>query len=779
MSFCVLTANASGDGPGKITGSVKTSDGAPAAFVTVALKGTDIQVLTNEDGIFNFLQLSPGPYTLVCTSAGLVDTEKEVTLAADQVLQVDIVMGKSAKDLSQVVVSGQKRITSTATKTNVPLLDLPMSVQVIDQTIIRQQAAFDMKDIVRNVSGLNQTGSYNGGYQFFNSRGFDMNNWTNFRRNGTLLWNMGNHYADFYESVEFLKGPAAIIYGDVAPGGIMNFVTKKPLNYQYGRIEFRVGQYGLLRPALDISGPLNEKKTVLYRFNVSYEKSNSFRDVVENETIMMAPSITWNITPKLSWNVEVNYKKDERVGDPGLVSPDGTFEGLSRISEKTFLGEREATYTYRNTALFSNLKYYINRQWYLQQTTSLMETTRTPLNVYANNDADAQGDISRYQYFFRQRFNTATAMFDAVGDVATGSVRHKILAGVDFVDDRIRMGGFLQQNIPGTINLFNPEYGNAQLMALPMQWDNNASFTNRIGAYVQDQVSMLRDKLQLLVGLRYNQYISGTRYDNAADKPADYEEVVERPLVPRVGIVYKPDLNISIYGSYSESYEVNGFDWIDPTKRVAPTYGKQFEGGVKADVLNKRLGVTLAVFQIEKTNAYNWGWADQEPDFEFISWTAQDGGWFTYQADLHRSRGIELDINGKITDNLNILATGSIIRAEIVDDVAFESGNRLANQPREMFSLWANYRFTRFVKNLSLGYGIFYKGNFYADNTNDPGGFVPSNYTMDASAGYAWKQWNVQLNVSNLTNRVTYLGSFGTWEPQWTRRWVFTFAYRF
>ncbi len=114
-------------------------------------------------------------------------------------------LNTSAFELYNVVVSGQKRRTATATKMNVLLRDIPMSIQVIDQQILQQQAIIDIKDVVRNVSGVNQTGSYNGGYQFFNSRGFDMNNWTNFRRNGTLLWNRGNHFADFYESIEFLK----------------------------------------------------------------------------------------------------------------------------------------------------------------------------------------------------------------------------------------------------------------------------------------------------------------------------------------------------------------------------------------------------------------------------------------------------------------------------------------------------------------------------------------------------------------------------------------------
>lgn len=764
--------------PGKISGTVRTAEGQPAAFVTVSLKNSDNRTATNEDGVYNLFNVPLGTQTLVFSATGFTELEKEVNVGGEQVITVDIQLGQSARELSQVVVTGQKRRSSTVTKTNIPLLDIPMSIQVIDQQIIRQQAAFDMKDIVRNVSGINQTGSYNGGYQYFNSRGFDMNNWTNFRRNGTLLWNMGNHYADFYESVEFLKGPSAILYGDVAPGGIINFVTKKPLPYHYGRADLRIGQYGLVRPAIDLSGPLNKKGNLLYRLNTSYERSNSFRDVVNNETVMAAPALTWNISPKASWTVEYNYKNDKRVGDPGLVSPDGTFDGLRRISHKTFLGEKDATYTYRNSALFSQFKFYLSKQWYVQQTSSLMRTTRTPLNIYVNNDADAQGNVSRYQYFFRQRFDTRTAMLDLVGELATGPVRHKLLVGADVVDDNIRMGGFLQNDLAGTINLFNPVRGNTGLKPLPMQWDSTASFTGRVGVYVQDQISFWKDRVHVLVGARYNRYVSGTRYDDAADKPADYTEVVERPVVPRFGLVFKPANNVSVYSSFAESYEVNGFDWINPAKQVAPTFGRQWEAGVKADLLQKRLGVTLSAFSIDKENAYNWGVSATQPTFDYISWTADDGGWYTYQAKLHRSRGLELDINGKITDNFNILATGSYIKAEVVNDIVYPKGSWLSNQPREMFSVWANYKFTRLLKNLTLGYGIFYKGKFYADYTNDPGGKVPANYTMDAAMGYSWKQWSAQLNVSNFTNRLSYLGAFGAWEPQWTRRAVLTLSYK-
>jgi iron complex outermembrane receptor protein len=777
--FITIAVSGQQAGKASVTGVIKDTDGQPVPFVNVLIEGTTLGSSTNELGQFNISHVAAGEITLIVSSIGFEDYKQKVTVGNQGKTFVEISLTQSSKELGEVVVLGQRRITSSATKTNVEIMDIPMAIQVIGQDVIQQQAVIDMKDIVRNVSGMNQTGSYNGGYQYFNSRGFDMNNWTNFRRNGTLLWNMGNHYADFYESVEFLKGPSAILFGDVAPGGIMNFVTKKPLNYDYKRFELKVGQYGLFRPTFDISGPLNEKKNVLYRLNATYEKSQSFRDVVENETVMLASAIQWRISDKTSWLVEGNLKEDQRVGDPGLVSPDGTFEGLGRISERTFLGEREATYTYNNTSLFSTFKHYFSDQWSLQNLISYTGTVRTPLNIYVNNDADAAGNVTRYQYFFKQRFDTWTTSLDLVGDLNTGAINHKILVGADFVDDEIRLGGFNEQTIPGTINLYNPQYGQEPLEFLSQVWDPYANFTSRFGLYVQDQLSLMKDKLQVLVGLRYNRYVSGTRYDNAADEPDDNALVKENPLIPRVGIVYKPQPWMSVYGSYAESYEVNGFDWIQVDYLVPPTYGKQLEFGVKGDFLDEKLGLTLAVFNINKLNAYSWAYSDTPPAFEYISWTPDYGGYFTYLAPKQQSRGIELDVNGRITKDLKITGAASYIVAQVVEDPGFPTGNWLPNQPRYMGNLWIAYNLPKALKGVDIGYGIFYRGSFYADLENDPLNQAQSSYTMDVALGYSFKNFRTQLNVSNITNEINYLGAYGVWEPQWTRRAILSIAYKF
>jgi len=190
------------------------------------------------------------------------------------------------------------------------------------------------------------------------------------------------------------------------------------------------------------------------------------------------------------------------------------------------------------------------------------------------------------------------------------------------------MGGFNQQVIPGTINLYNPEQGSVTLQYLSEVWAEDASFYTRYGAYVQDQISTFNDKLQLLLGVRYNHYTNGTRYDHAEDKLDDYKDEVEKPVVPRFGVVYKVQPRVSLYASYAESYEVNGYDWIDVRKQVPPTFGKQVEFGIKGDFLQQRLGVTLSAFNINKENVYNWGYSDTEPEFDYISWTPEDGAWF-------------------------------------------------------------------------------------------------------------------------------------------------------
>lgn len=778
-----LAVRAAEPGSGLLTGTVRSADGQPAPFVSVALKGTNTSTATDERGYYRLAGLAAGTYTLVVQGIGYVPQEQAVQVEEGQATTADVTLPQTTRQLGEVQVLGQKRRTASATRTAQELIDIPMSIQVIGQDVVQQQNAFDLATLTRNISGVNLTGTYGGQdtYQFFNARGFNLNNWQNYRRNGLMVWNMGTHFNDNIESVEFLKGPAAILYGDVAPGGVMNFVTKKPLNYDYRRLELKVGQYGLIRPTLDLSGPINEKGTLLYRVNTTYQQSGSFRDEVKSNAIMFAPSLTWNVTPRLSWNVEYTFKKTEASSDPGLVSPTGTFEGLQQLPHSRFLGESRMTYGYNDQALYSSLTYQISDTWRVRNLSSYGYTTRAPYTLELGQPNET-GEITRYEYNYNQWFDTRTVAFDLSGTVETGPVKHTLLVGADYFDSHSRFSESAGYNlIDSTFNVFNPRYNQARINFDNSPFSNYRFFYERLGVYVQDQVSVLDDQLQLLLGLRFNRTRQGNKYDNAADRPADVNPIATAtPVSPRVGLVYKPRPWLSAFASYTNSYEVNApADYVgavneDQIGGLDPTVATQYEVGVKANLLQERLGATLTAFRIEKDNVTGFYYEDRENP------AAADFRYYVYSGGEHRSRGLELDVNGRLTPELALTASASLTSARIIEDPAYPAGNRLAGAPRTGFSVWADYAVPlRALKGLSLGYGVFNRAGYFGTNENL---YRTQGYTtMDAAVGYTYKQFSTRLNVSNLTDRRYFLqnNSPVTWEPQWVRRAVLSLAVKF
>ena len=773
---CAITAQA--QETGTLKGIARASDGNPAPYVSVFLKGTTIGTSTDERGTYLLFNVPAGKQTIVFQAIGFSPQEKQVTLQAGTTKDLDITLDETTEKLAEVVVAGQKRRTSTVTKTLTPLENIPISIQLVDKELMQQQQIIDVRDAVKNVSGVTPSGTYNGGYVYYNSRGFDMNNWSNFRRNGMFVWNMGHHFNDNIEQIEILKGPASVLYGDVAPGGVMNFVTKKPLNYDYRRFELKVGQYNLFRPSIDLSGPVNEDGTLLYRFNAAYETSESFRDVVENETVMLAPAFTWKVTPNLTWDIEATYKHDERIGDPGLVSPDGTFEGLKQLPVSTFLGEHNGTYTFDDKSLFSTINYRINEHFTIRNQTYVSYTKRTPYNIYFDGDPDENGNLSRSQYYYHQWWNGYGSTLDFIAELKTGGLTHQALVGVDYMYNGGQWSEGIWETLDTTINIYNPRYGLATLKADPMIWSEFENFYERTGIYFQDQISTLNGQLQLLLGARYNITRQGNEYLDESDAPEGHTIPVNKPISPRVGLVYKPIEQISIYGSYSQSYEMNGQDWIDLTTAIDPTDALQVEFGVKSSLMEDRLGITVSAFQIDKENAYNWIDAVTEPTIDYIAWD-EAGQWATYQGGHHRSKGIELDVNGKLFNALTINANYAYIDAEVVEDPAYETGNQLNAAPRNSGSLWLNYAFQNKLKGFELGYGLFYRDEFYLSLANDPNELIDAYYTMDVALGYTYKNLSTRLNITNITDNNGYIGSYGVYEPQWVRRAVLSLAVKF
>lgn len=770
-------------GKGILSGRVLDSDQLPVSYATVQLEGAGIGTNSGEQGEF-LLKADAGKYVLVVNYIGADLIKQDVFIQNDSITMVTIVLNETGIVLQNAVISGAKVKTASATRTMMEVQDIPQAIVVVGQKTIKQQGAFDLTTLTRNISGLNFTGNYSGAgsYQFYNARGFDLVNSQNYRWNGMMIWNLGNNYADNIEQVEFLKGPTSILFGDAAPGGVLNFSTKKPLSTFYTAIDLKIGQWGLVRPSLDLSGPLNKSKTLRYRLNTSYQREKSFRDFVESEKILVAPTIAWDINNKLNWNVEAVIRNSTATDDPGLVSTDGTVAGLNTLKPELFLSEPSREYLYADQSYFSTLTYRINDFWRLKQVFFYGNTHNRPWGIWPDQP-DETGAIQRNEYGYYQGLQNLSATLDAFGIFYTGGIKHNLLFGLEYQQSRFRYTneGYLDsldQN-----NIFNMVY-NAVPTTQPAE-DPYLPFTSVIdrgGIYLQDQLMFFKEKLHLMVGLRAGLTRQGNDYKEDMLEGTGYEGyeddlVTVNALTPRVGLVYKPVEYVSLYASYSEGYEVNSPDIFaqNYAEFATPpaTNSTQFEIGCKTNLLANRLGVSLSWFQITKVDPYGFVYLDPiNPNFDEYN---------VYYDGKHRSKGVELDVDGKLTGWLSLTAGAAYTHTEIVEDPGYPAGNMLPNAPRYTGNLWLNAEPTGTLKGLSFGAGYFYKSSFFSGIDNNPDLKIPNSFTLDVSAGYTYKNYRVQVNVTNLTNEVNYLNPwvFNLFDVQPLRRVVFTLGYTF
>ncbi len=766
---------------GSVTGKVIDQNGLPVPAAVVFLEGTSFGTSTNEYGVF-LLKAPVGSYQIVSKSIGYAQSSNPVSIIEDEVVNASFQLQDDITELGNVVITGVKTKSASATRTLMEIQDIPQSIIILGQKLIKQQAAFDLTTITRNMSGLNYTGSYSGAgsYQFFNARGFDLVNSQNYRWNGMMIWNLGNNYADNIEQVEFLKGPTSILFGDVAPGGVMNFATKKPLADFYMKVDFKTGQWNLIRPAVDISGPITKDKSLRYRLNTSYEKTDSFREFVTSERFLVAPALAWDITPKLSFNAEAVFKKSEATDDPGLVSPDGTVSGLDKLDPSLYLSEPDHQYLFNDQSYFGTLTYQIGENWRLRGVGFYGYTKNRPFGLWPDQP-DTNGDFTRNEYGYNQWLKNGSASLDAFGIFYTGSIKHNVLIGVEYQSTRFRYTneGYLYPFDAN--NIYNMVYGQTpSVEPLEEPYLPFVSVIQRRGFYFQDQIMLMNEKLHILLGIRAGRTEQGNDYYEDQLIGSDYEGytddiVAQNVWSPRIGLVYKPITWASFYASYSQGYEINSPDIFaqNYAEYATPpaTLSSQIEFGTKANLINEKLGVTFSIFQINKKDPYGYVYLDpQNPNFDEYN---------VYYEGHHRSQGIEIDIDGKIHPALSLTAGLAYTDTEVVEDPGYPSGNSLPSAPKITGNFWLNFDPVNKFKGFSAGVGMFYKSEFFSAIDNNPDLEVPSAYTMDVSLGYNYKQFGAQINVSNLTNQVAYLNPwvFNLFDVRPLRRAVITLTY--
>jgi iron complex outermembrane recepter protein len=643
--------------------------------------------------------------------------------------------------------------TSTATKTDTPLFDIPQSIQVIPRQIIEDRGVTRVGEIVQNVSGVTVTAGPSNVGESFTIRGFSGGEFgsQNEFRNGFRSLGLGTFNSGNIDRVEVLKGPASVLYGQIEPGGIINFVTKKPLDRPYYAPEIEIGSFNYFKPALDISGPLDTDKKSLYRLNTSYEKSGSFVDFVNRDILQFSPSITYDLSDRSKLSFDYEYIRETGVNNPGLPRSPLAFQ----LPRNLFLGEPSDSVDSKSQSFNVGLDHRFSEDWQLR-TQANWQNESFQRNAYRigrvlNPDGVT---VNRFlQNDTEDNTDSYSIQTNLIGKVKTGSIEHQLLLGLEwnkFSD--LDTTGF---STVSPINVFNPVY-NTEVR--PTLFDDSAArlTTNSTttSIYLQDQVTFLPN-LKLLVGARYD-FIDEKSATQDLDtdgvtpiSPISESSFSNQALSPRIGLVYQPIEPVALYAGYSTSFVPNNTLTRTGTS-IEPTKSNQIEIGVKTEILDKRLAATLSAYQITKTNVLTIDPVD--PDFSIPIGEV-------------KSRGIELDIAGNIQPGWNIV--GSVFFNESAVTVGDENspvGNILINAPRSGASLWSTYEIqSGNLQGLGFGGGVFYVGDVQATLPNTF--LIPAYFRTDAGIFYKRDNWKAALNFKNLFNVNSYSNQGGAIYP--------------
>jgi iron complex outermembrane recepter protein len=768
MCLCFLFASAwavAQQTTNVMAGHVEDSSGASMSGTKITLRdaaGTvKARTATNAVGKFSIAGVPPGEY-VVETERKMFETSREQISVSDGKPPPDLqIVLKVATRRETVDVSQQEgyavTATAIATKTDTPILEMPLSVQVVPQEVLQDQQVTRIEEAVRNVSGVYQTNAWIGEFaDQFVIRGFL--NYQILYRDGFRMDTgyVGRHETANIEQIEVIKGPASILYGRMEPGGLINYTTKKPLPDSHYALQQQFGSFDSYRTSLDATGPISEDK-LAYRFNASYEHDGSFRQFVGDERWFLSPVVQWKISPATQLLVAWEYFNNKTTPDNiGLIPyGDRPLSGLVNVNNvlQNFPIERnlgEPTDFQNSTQQMVNVSFshFFNQHWQVNAMFNTAITNEKDGGAFGDESTNADvnlGILPRMgegsEIGLGERYHGITYSFDVnvLSKFNTWGVKHNLLLGADYYrinydDTCCGINGLLLDDI----SIFAPVHG---VTIGPV--DPSLAFTiygnlGWYGLYLQDQVQ-LPHHFFVLAGFRYDMAHDLVSSEYGKGGSSDHK------ISPRVGVLWQPREWLSIYGSYVENFGATNGEAVDRNNQpLPPQTAQQWEVGVKTALGRRFLG-TLAYYDLTKQNI-----ATADPLFP-------NDGHHALVIGEANSHGVEVDLAGTILPRWNLLIAYAYTEAKIVNDLYFgTAGNRLANVPKNGGRLWTTYAFLGGeTRRLTLGGGLTARSVREGDMKNDY--LLPGFATVDAMASYSFplnkSNLTFQVNIHNLLNR--------------------------
>lgn len=770
---------------GSINGQIKTSDGKPATYISVGLKNTNKTTQTDENGSFTFKNVVAGNYVIKISAVGVKAQEKEIAVSEGQSANLDFFISESASKLDEVSINGYKTPNKKPVnlgKIAIAPKDLPQSVQIVGAQVIRDQQANTLGDVMKNINGV-ALGANRGsvGENFF-ARGYSLGA-NNVFKNGARTTIGGSPEASTLESVEVLKGSAALLYGGVSGGAVVNMVTKKPKFEYGGEVSMRVGSYDLYKPIIDLYGPISKK--IAFRVIGTYESAGSYRDNVESKRFYVNPSLLYKINDNTEVIIQGDYLKSNFTPDFGI----GTVGNkLSPLGRNVFVNTNWAYNKTNTSTTQAVLNHKFNDDWKLNVIAAVQSYNRDYFSAErpaANaagiwNRALTRSDIE--EFTFNQQVNLT-------GTFKTAEIKHTLLVGADADQAKTKTGGFASTNVLPTtspayydsVNLLDPSSfnkpSNFNMPTTTLLTNTNATVF-RMGGFVQDLIS-LTEQFKVLAGVRWSFQKTPTTTINTVASGVETKgtavDKIDKAFSPKFGLIYQPILTTSIYVSYANNFTSNtGID-IATNGPIGPSIIDQYEAGIKNDFLNGKLTANLTVYKIKNDKFAQTALADPTKR-EFSGATASDG--------------LEIDLSGVIVPGLNFIAGYSYNYMRYTSTLAFTGiieGERVVGTTKNTANGTLFYTFLDgSVKGLKLGTSVFYTGDRNGGrNTtknNSSTGIIPLTgfTTLDFSAGYTWKKLSLLAKLSNITNELNYFVHENySVNPIPPRQFVTTLSYRF
>lgn len=632
--------------------------------------------------------------------------------------------------------------TSTATLTNMPMLDIPQVVNTVSDKVLEDQHATTLDEALYNVSNVVQTNTLGGTQDAFVRRGFGAN------RDGSIMTNglrtvLPRSFNAATERVEVLKGPASTLYGILDPGGLINVVTKRPERTFGGSLSATSSSFGGGTGQVDVTGPIDGTR-LAYRLTGEYQDEDYWRNFGNERSTFIAPSLTW-FGDDATVTVLYSHRDYKTPFDRGTIFDLNTKKAVD-VDRKTRFDEPFNVTDGQSDLAQLNAEYRLNSQWTAKFDYSYSQ------DKYSDNQArvmayDAKtGNLTRRVDATQgstQRMHSTRA--DLQGNVDIAGFYNEILTGVSYENyDLLRTDMMRCKNVKG-FNIYHPVYGKLNKCTTVSAADSDQTLKQEsYSAYAQDAL-YLTDKWIAVAGMRYQYY---TQYAGKGRPFNVNTDSRDEQWTPKLGLVYKLTPSVSLFANYSQTFM--------PQSSIAsyigdlpPETSNAYELGAKFDLFD---GVTanIALFDIHKRNVlYN-----ESVGGETIAKTAG----------RVRSQGVEVDLAGSLTENTNIIASYGYTDAKVLEDPDY-AGKPLPNVPRHTGSLFLTYDIHNAIAGNTLTIGGGGHGVSRRSATNGADYYLPGYFVADAFAAYKMKlQYPVtlQVNVKNLFDKTYYTSSIAT-----------------